>query len=105
MSNNTIALSDVTPANAELIVVDVDGSGSGPAGFAPGTSTMTYSFTGLASMTDDIDFSNNNVATWSYTPVANANGADPAATKVRFRPQGAMAASSTVTFRLRYRIR
>jgi hypothetical protein len=105
VSSNTIALSDVTPANAELIVADIGGTGSGPAGFAAGTSTMTYSFASLASTTDDIDFSNNNGSSWTYSPVVGPNGADPAVTTVRVRPQGAMAPGSTAIFRLRYRIR
>jgi trimeric autotransporter adhesin len=105
VSNNTIVLTDATPANAELIVADIAGAGSGPAGFAAGSSGLTYSFTSLASATDNIDFSNNGGASWIYTPVADANGADPAVTNVRLRPQGTMAASSSATFRLRYRIK
>lgn len=105
VSANTIVLSDTTPVGSELIVVDIGGAGSGPAAFVPGTTGLTYSFTGLASATDTIDFSNNGGASWSYAPVADANGADPAVTTVRVRPQGTMAASSSATLRLRYRIR
>jgi hypothetical protein len=105
VSNNTIVLIDATPINAELIVADFGGAGSGPAGFAAASSGLTYGFTSLASTTDNIDFSNNGGATWTYTPVADANGADPAVTNVRLRPQGAMAASASATFRLRYRIK
>jgi hypothetical protein len=105
VSNNTIVLTDATPANAELIVANIGGAGSGPAAFAAGSSGLTYSFTSLASTTDNIDFSNNSGASWTYTPVADANGADPAVTNVRLRPQGTMAASSSATFRLRYRIK
>jgi hypothetical protein len=105
VSANTIVLTDATPANAELIVANIGGAGSGPAGFTAGSSGLTYSFTSLASTTDNIDFSNNNGASWTYTPVADANGADAAVTNVRLRPQGTMAASSSATFRLRYRIK
>lgn len=105
VSNNTIVLTDATPANAELIVADIAGAGSGSAAFAAGSSGLTYSFTSLTSATDNIDFSNNGGASWIYTPVADANGADPAVTNVRLRPQGTMAASSSATFRLRYRIK
>lgn len=66
---------------------------------------MTYSFGSLASATDHIDFSNNNGATWIYTPVVDGNGAEAVVTSVRLRPQGTMAASAAVTFRLRYRIK
>ena len=105
ISTNIVVLGDATPAGSELIVADIGSAGSGPAGFGPGTSGLTYSFTSLASATDNIDFSNNNGSTWAYTPVANANGADPAITNVRVRPQGIMAASSSATLRLRYRIK
>jgi hypothetical protein len=105
VSNNTISITDATPANTDLVVTDIGSPGSGPAAFAAATSTLTYSFTDLASATDNIDFSNNSGSTWTYTPVANGNGVDPNVTTVRLRPQGTMAASSTATFRLRYRIR
>jgi hypothetical protein len=105
ITSNSIIVSDTTPANLDLIVADIGAVGSGPSAFAPGTTTLTYSFTSLASATDNIDFSNNGGATWTYSPVANGFGADPAVTNVRMRPQGTMAANSTFTFRLRYRIR
>ncbi len=105
VSSNTIVIGDSTPVGSELIVADIGGAGSGPAGFAPGTSGLTYSFVSLASAADNIDFSNNSGTSWTYTPVADANGADPAVTTVRVRPQGTMAASSSATLRLRYRIK
>jgi hypothetical protein len=105
VSSNTIVLTDATPANTDLVVTNIGGAGSGPAAFTAGTSGLTYSFTSLASVTDNIDFSNNGGASWTYAPVADANGVDPAVTTVRLRPQGTMAASSTASFRLRYRIR
>jgi len=105
VSNNTIALTDATPANTDLVVTDIGGAGSGPAAFSAGTSGLTYGFTSLASTTDNIDFSNNGGASWTYAPVADANGVDANVTTVRLRPQGTMAASSTASFRLRYRIR
>lgn len=105
VTSNSVVVSDATPANAELVVANIGGAGSGPAAFTAGSTGLTYTFTSLASTTDNIDFSNNNGSTWNYTPVANANGADPNVTNIRLRPQGAMAASSTFSFRVRYRIR
>ncbi len=102
VSSNSLALADATPTGSALIVADIGTSGSGPVGFAGGTSGLSYVFTSLASTTDAVDFSNDNGTTWSYTPVANALGADPAVTTVRIRPQGVMAASSSATVRLRY---
>ncbi len=105
VTSNSILVADPTPPNLDLIVADIGGAGSGPAAFVAGTSGLTYSFTSLASATDNIEFSNDGGTTWAYTPVADANGADAAVTNVRMRPQGVMTASSTLTFRLRYRIK
>jgi hypothetical protein len=105
VTSNTVIVADPTPASTELIVTDIGAVGSGPAAFAAGTTGLTYGFTSLASATDDIEFSNNGGTSWTYTPVADANGADAAVTNVRMRPKGIMAASSTLTFRLRYRIK
>ena len=105
VTNNTIVVIDPTPANMELIVSNIGGAGTGPAAFTAGSSGLTYTFTSLGSTTDRVDFSNNNGVSWTYTPVANANGADPSVTHIRLRPQGAMAPSSTFSFRARYRIK
>lgn len=104
VTNNSILIGDATPANSALVVTDIIGAGSGPAAFTAGTSGLTYSFISLASATDDIEFSNNNGLSWTYTPVAGGNGTDPAVTNVRLRPKGIMAASSMLQFRLRYRV-
>jgi hypothetical protein len=101
VTSNSIFVIDPTPANMELVV----STAGGPAAFTAGASGLTYTFASLASTTDRIDFSNNNGATWTYTPAANANGTDPAVTHIRLRPQGTMAASSTFAFRVRYRIK
>jgi hypothetical protein len=104
VTNDSILLTDATPANMALIVTNIGGAGSGPAAFVAGSTGLTYSFISLASVTDDIEFSNNNGGSWTYTPVANGNGTDPLVTTVRLRPKGTMAASSTLAFKLRYRV-
>ncbi len=104
VSSNTIFVVDVTPSNTSLIVANIAGAGSGPASFTAGTTTLTYAFTSLGSAADDIEFSNNNMASWTYTPVADGNGADSTVTHIRFNPKGTMAASSTMQFRVRYRV-
>ncbi len=101
---NSLTLTDATPANMALIVSDIGGAGSGPAAFTAGSAGLTYTFTSLGSATDDIEFSNNGGASWIYTPVIGANGTDPAVTTIRLRPKGTMAASSTLIFKLRYRV-
>lgn len=104
VSSNTILIADTTPPNTALVVANIAGAGSGPALFTAGSTGLTYSFISLASATDDIEFSNNNAVSWTYSPAANANGVDPLVTTVRLRPKGTMAAASTLSFKLRYRI-
>ena len=105
VTSNSISLIDTTPSEMELVVANIGGGGSGPALFNPGTSSLTYSYASLASAGDNIDFSNNGGASWTYVPVANINGTDPNVTTIRLRPQGAMTASSSFSFRLRYKIK
>lgn len=107
VANNSIAIVDTTPSNLSLVVTDIGTSGSGPAALIQGStsSTLTYNFSGLSSTTDDIEFSNNGGTSYTYTPVADANGVDSTVTNVRINPKGAMAQSSSFTIRLRYLIK
>lgn len=104
VTSNSIALVDATPAGTALVVTDIGSAGSGPAGFAAGSSGLTYSFVSLSNAADDIEFSNNGGTSYAYTPVANANGTDPAVTHVRLRPKGSMAAGSSFNVAIRYRV-
>lgn len=104
ITSNSLNIVDATPANAALIVGNIAGAGSGPTTFTAGASGLTYSFASLASSTDDIEFSSDNGLSWNYTPVAGGDGTDPVVTAVRLRPKGAMSASSSWTFTLRYRV-
>jgi len=112
VASNTLFIYDTIPANTDLYVNDIGTSGSGPVAFSNGSlsSNLTYTFTSLASTTDDVAFSNNNGATWTYTPVANANGVDPNVTNIRINPKGTFAGdltpgapspSCTASFRVR----
>lgn len=95
VDNNSLVLADPLPARVELFVNDLGGAGQGPVLFADGTpgSGLTWTFTSLSSLTDSIDFSNNNGLTWTYVPVPDANGFDGAVTHIRLRPAGAMNAA------------
>jgi uncharacterized repeat protein (TIGR01451 family) len=112
VDSDTVIVLDTIPANTDLYVGDVGGVGSGPVAFTQGspTSALTYSFTSLASTTDDVSFSNDGGATFTYTPVPNGSGVDAAVTHIRINPKGAMAADAvagppspnfTVSFRVR----
>ena len=106
---NSVVITDPIPANTSLRVVDLGGAGTGPVAFANGatSSGLSYVFTSLASTTDDVDFSNNNGTTWTYTPTAAANGCDAAVTNLRVRLRGTYVADSgspDPSFTLRFRI-
>lgn len=106
VDSNTVMVVDATPANTQLVVADIGSAGSGPAAFVQGapSSTLAYTFTSLSSASDDIDFSSDGGTTWTYSPVADANGADGTVSNIRLRPKGTMASGSSFQFRLRYRV-
>jgi hypothetical protein len=106
VDSGTLVVLDATPANLQLFVGDLV-SGGGPLVFQQGStsSALTYTYTSLASTTDDIDFSNNSGSTWTYTPVPNTLGVDPAVTHFRIRPKGAMAGNSSFSIQVRYRVK
>ncbi|HEY5722502.1 MAG TPA: hypothetical protein VIT45_09285 [Allosphingosinicella sp.] len=105
VDSNSIIVIDATPANLQLFVGNIPG-GSGPILFATGTppSALTYTFTSLASTTDDVEFSSNGGSTWTYVPVPDSNGVDPVVTHMRIKPKGAMAAGSSFSLFFGYRI-
>ena len=108
---NTVRVTMAVDPDTPLFVGDLSAPGSGPVIFANGAvpSGMTYTFTSLASTTDGIDFSNNGGTTWTYTPVPDAAGFDPAVTHVRIRPNGTFAGkgctSNAPSFTIGYRTR
>lgn len=110
--NDSLIVTDPIPANTELFVNDLGGAGSGPLlfidGAAPLNSGLSYTFTSLGSTTDDIEFSNDNGTTWSYTPAPDADGYDTNVTNIRINPKGVMNASNGTdhpTFILRFSVR
>lgn len=104
VADSSILISDATPAYTALIVTDIGGAGSGPAAVTAGSTGLSYSFFGLSSTVDDIEFSSDNGLSWTYTPAPDSDGTDPNVTHVRVKPKGAMAVSSTLEMQLRYRI-
>jgi hypothetical protein len=107
LDTDTVAISDPIPANTSLLFGDLGGVGSGPVAFTQGSpsSALTWSFVSLASLTDDLEFSNDGGATFSYVP---SGSVDPNVTDLRFNPKGRRAADSgagTPYFELRFRVR
>jgi uncharacterized repeat protein (TIGR01451 family) len=93
---NSVVMTEPVPNNTKLFVGNLGGGGSGPVLFSNGTptSTLTYAFTSLASATDNLSFSNDGGATYTYTPTADADGSDPAVTHFRVNPQGTFAGNT-----------
>ena len=80
-----------------LRVTDYDVATSGPVQFidgAPASGINPINFVGLSDLTDDIEFSNDNGATFTYAPTAGANGTDPAVTHIRVNTTGTLAGNS-----------
>ena len=78
------------PINTSLYV-----AGS-PFLFSDGTdpSGITINFSGISNTSDDIEFSDDNGASFNYTPTPGANGADPTVTHIRATPSGNMNCSN-----------
>jgi len=107
VDSNTTLITDPIPANTDLFVGDLGGAGSGPIVFVQGspTSNLTWTFTSLASTTDDIDFSNDGGTTWTYVPTPTY---DLAVNRIRLNPKGTLAGASgglNPFFELRFRVR
>jgi hypothetical protein len=94
--SGSVVITEAIPANMALRVLNFDGSTAGPVRFTNGTplSGLTYTFTSLGNTGDDVSFSNNNGATYTYTPIANANGVDLAVTNIRINPKGTFLGST-----------
>ncbi len=110
VDHDSLVLTDAVPANTAMLLTDVDTTGSGPVAFVQGPTSSGLSFTFLAlnNPTDDLEFSNDNGLTWTYAPVPNADGVDPAVTHLRVRLRGSMSGNSGAgnpSFELRWRIR
>ena len=102
---NSVAITDPVPANSELFVANAGGP---PITFTNGAVASGLTFAYPA----NVGFSNQvgGGSPYTYSPTANANGVDPAATGLRIAPAGTLAGSSvagdpgfTVTFRVRVR--
>jgi uncharacterized repeat protein (TIGR01451 family) len=101
VTSGSILVTDPTPANLSLYVANLPGH-TGPLLFGAGSSGTTFTYSGLASTTDDLEFSSNGGTTWTYVPAANSAGVDPSITHMRIRPKGTMASGSSFTLSFAY---
>lgn len=112
-STDSVIITDPVPSGTELFVGDLGGAGQGPVIFSDGVnaSGLTYSFIGLGSFTDDVDFSNNGGSSFAHVPSPDGDGYDTTVPPVDWllvNPKGAFSASDGVnhpSFTIRYRIR
>lgn len=102
---NGVTFTDPIPANTSLRVADMDILTPGPVAYTAGLSLLSYTFTSLGSTTDRIDFSKDNGATWTYTPIADANGCDNLVTNIRVRLGGNQVSGSNFSLRFRVRVK
>jgi hypothetical protein len=107
---DTVVITDPMPVNTEVFVNDINGAGSGPLLFTDGNSVsgLSYSMNSLASTTDNISFSNDNGASFGYTPIPNVDGYDIAVTDIKVSLSGPFIASSGAphpSFSIIFRVR
>jgi Domain of unknown function (DUF2341) len=89
VDTNSVVITETIPAGMALRVVDFDATTAGPVRFTDGIppSGLNYNFNSLGNNGDDIQFSNDNGATYAYTPVPDGNGVDTAVTNIRINPR------------------
>jgi hypothetical protein len=96
IDNNTLGLNVAVPSGT-MIALDGDGTSSGAfLSSMDGTpaSSLTVTYSAPESTADDVDFSADRGATWSYVPVPGNDASQAAVTNVRLRPKGTMAPGS-----------
>ncbi len=110
VDSDTMVVTDAVPANTKLYVGNL---GNGPVVFVDGSSYggtdsgLTYTFVSLGDNTDDLEFSNDNGATYTYVPTPDADSCDSAVTNIRVNPKGQMDGASggnQPSFQLRFRV-
>jgi len=108
IDSGTTVITDPIPANTAFFVNDIGAIGSGPVLFTQGvtSSGLTYVFTALGNLADDVDFSNNNGVTWGYVPTPGVDGCDPLVTHLRINPKGTFAGNAppNPSFSLNFRV-
>lgn len=106
---NTVVIDEEIPANLPLFVGNL--SNAGPVDFIDGTaaddSGLSFTFISLDAANDDIEFSNDNGATFSYTPTASSDGYDSNVTHIRLKPKGIFKAADSTQpqFQFNYKVK
>jgi uncharacterized repeat protein (TIGR01451 family) len=107
---DTVVITEAISANTAVFVGDLGAAGSGPVSFVDNAtiSGLSYTFTSLASTTDDLEFSNDGGSTYTYVPTADTDGFDSTVTHLRLNLKGTFNAASggnTPSFLLTFKVR
>ncbi|MDZ4186293.1 MAG: hypothetical protein U1D97_15115 [Desulfuromonadales bacterium] len=113
VDNNTTVITDPIPANTELFVGDFDGAGPGlgPILFTNGAtaSGLSYTFTNLASTTDNLAFSGNNGSDYDKSNTTpDSNECDSTVTNIKIPLNGIFNGSDGTnhpSFNVKFRVR
>jgi trimeric autotransporter adhesin len=85
-------LTDTIPTNTSIFVQSSANYPEPAFTFTDGTgaavSGLSFVYSGPASITDDVEFSNNNGSDFNYLPTPDSDGFDSQVTDVRINPQG-----------------
>jgi uncharacterized repeat protein (TIGR01451 family) len=98
---DSVFMTNPMPANTEVFANDINGVGSGPLLFTDGPAVSGLS-------TDNISFSNDNGASFLYTPIPSVDGYDDAVTDIKVSFSGLFNASSGAphpSFSINFRVR
>ena len=95
IDEDSLYVTDSAPPNAKMCLADI--GGNGPVEFANGapTSNLTYTYLTLLDLTDDLDFSEDDGATWDYEPALDGDGCDENISDFRINPAGAFAGNGS----------
>lgn len=100
---NTLIITDPIPANATMFVGDLGAVNSGPILFVQGspTSALAFTYSGLASGADDVDFFSDIACA---TPLVPVPPYDPNVKCIRLNPKGTMSGGPSPYFELRFKV-
>jgi hypothetical protein len=103
---NTLKVVLPTPSTM-TVALDGDGTGGAVVQTSEGSpaSTLTLSYVSPTDTGDNVDFSSDGGTTWTYYPTLATPATWAAVNRIRFRPQGAMAALSSYTISIPYSVK
>lgn len=103
-NNNTLNIVNAIPDNMSLYVTGTPFTFTD--GIGTDTSGLSFNYIDLSSTSDDVEFSNDNAISFTYSPTPNGSGADASVTHIRISPKGQMncAEGTNPNFELNYEL-